>query len=284
MDKRRVKQGQRPGVYLTGDDATRTITISHPERRNAMTYSMLEQLAAALEEVGEDDSAKVLVLRGDGHNFCSGADLLGTDESDSDDPEYFLDLSAQQRLPYNVADSILAWGKRTTQALVRLQVPTIAIIEGAAMGPGLSLALAADIAIGTSNAILSSKWLERALVPSFGDLWLLPRMIGLRRALDFVLMGREVSGEEAAELGMLSAVVEPRDVEDEAAKIVSHFANGPSVAFGFAKRGIYEGLDLGFEQSLRVVAHYEAENLLSDDVTEAFRAYAERRSARFRGM
>jgi 2-(1,2-epoxy-1,2-dihydrophenyl)acetyl-CoA isomerase len=273
-------------IALDRNGAIRTITIDRPQRRNAMTYSMLAQLGAAIADVGKDRAARVLILTGAGDDFCSGADLRGGDAGavTGGPAEYFLDLDGDQRAPHRLTAQIFAWGRSISLALTQLSIPTLAAVRGVAMGPGFSLVLACDLAFATETARLSSMWIRRGLVPSFGDLWLLPRMVGHRRALAHLLSGEVLSGVEAKDIGIVNEVFGNDEALQQAVVAWGEgFASGPSVAYGLLKREVYKGLEQGFQSALESTAFAEAHNVLTADVTEAFVAFRESRPPRFRG-
>jgi 2-(1,2-epoxy-1,2-dihydrophenyl)acetyl-CoA isomerase len=251
-----------------------------------MTYSMLAELGAAIADVGRDRAARVLILTGAGNDFCSGADLRGGDTGEDADgaAEYFLDLEGDQRAPHRLTAQIFAWGRSISLALTQLSIPTLAAVRGVAMGPGFSLVLACDFAFATESARLSSMWIRRGLVASFGDLWLLPRMVGHRRALAHLLSGEVLSGAEARDIGIVNEVFATDEGLDRAvAAWGERFAAGPSVAYGLLKREVYRGLEQSFQSALESTAFAEAQNVLTADVTEAFVAFAEGRPPQFQG-
>jgi 2-(1,2-epoxy-1,2-dihydrophenyl)acetyl-CoA isomerase len=247
-------------------DSVRTITIARPERRNAIPPDGWAALTDAFEDFGASD-ARVLVLRGAGGDFCAGADL------------------GDQLTPHTVVE-----GKRRMKvtggaalALHRLTKPTIAVVDGVAVGAGLNMALGCDVVIASTRARFAEIFVRRGLTLDFGGSWLLPRVVGIQRAKDLALSGRIVDAGEALALGLCLDVVEPGDIEARLAKQTERFLAGAPVAQMFAKQGIDHAWDVSFEDALDWEGQSQAICFTTSDFIEGVLSVQDQRPPEFRG-
>jgi len=247
-------------------DAVRTITITRPERRNAIPPDGWGELTAVFEDFGTSP-ARVLVLRGAGGDFCAGADL------------------GDQLTPYPVVE-----GKRRMKvtggaalALHRLTKPTIAVVDGVAVGAGMNMAIGCDAVIATTRARFAEIFVRRGLTLDFGGSWLLPRVVGIQRAKDLALSGRIVDAGEAFALGLCLAVVEPGDLEARLAEQIERFLAGAPVAQMFAKQAIDHAWDVSFEDALDWEGQSQAICFTTADFVEGVRSFQNKRPPEFQG-
>jgi 2-(1,2-epoxy-1,2-dihydrophenyl)acetyl-CoA isomerase len=197
-------------------DSVLTIIMNRPDKLNALTVTMLLELADAFRRAGEDPAVRAVILTGAGRGFCSGADLSAAMEQAMTAGS--INYGANLRKTYNP----LILGMRS------LPKPIIAAVNGPAAGAGMSLALACDFRVAAENAWFLQAFVKIGLVPDSGATWLLPRIIGAARALDLMLSGRKVSAQEALAMGMVNQVV-PNDQLAAAVNQVAHeFANAPT--------------------------------------------------------
>lgn len=256
-----------PFVTFEDRGPIRRLTMSAPGRKNAIPPGGWEELAEAFESFSAS-SQRVLVVRGDGGDFCAGADL-GRDAGDVASAA----ANAERMRAPNAA----------AQALFRLSKPTIAAVDGVAVGAGMNLALGCDIVVATDRARFAEIFVKRGLTVDFGGTWLLPRLVGLARARELALTGRMVGAEEAFALGMIGPVVAPEDLEDAVASIAAELAAGAPLAQRFIKAGLARATTLSFEQALAWEAQAQAVLLGSEDVREGAAAFLEKRDPRFEG-
>jgi 2-(1,2-epoxy-1,2-dihydrophenyl)acetyl-CoA isomerase len=251
-------------VLLDRRDAVATVTLNRPERRNAMDVPMWRQLLAALHELAGDSEVRVVILTGAGGAFCSGADLSGLPE-EANDP--FLMM---MRLVGDVA-----------VRLHRMPKPTIAKVDGAAVGAGCNMALACDLVVASEGARFSEIFSQRGLSLDFGGSWLLPRLVGLARAKELAFFGDFLSAGEARDVGLVNRVVPADRLDDEVAAWADRLAAGPAIALSLTKALLDDGLSRSFEASVEAEAAAQSLNVTTSDAVEARRAFAERRAPRF---
>lgn len=252
---------------ITDEGPLRRLEIDNPGRRNAVHRRGWEELARLLRSFEESD-ARVLVVTGAGGDFCSGADLAG-------------DISG-------MASSVLRYEWMTAvgeaaRALHRLAKPTVAAVDGVAVGAGMNLALGCDVVICTDRARFSEIFVRRGLTVDFGGTWLLPRRIGLARAKELALTGRIVPAPEALEYGMIAEVVAPADLQRRAAEVAGTLALGAPLAQRFIKEGFDRSLEMSFDEALEFEERTQVVCLMSEDVVEGVAAFLQKRDPEFRG-
>jgi 2-(1,2-epoxy-1,2-dihydrophenyl)acetyl-CoA isomerase len=243
------------------------VTMHRPEKRNALSRQMIEELTVALRDIAADDVDRVLVLRGAGPAFCAGADLTGPD--------------APGRSPQTPVVRM----RRFTElmlALHRMPIPTVAVVDGPAIGGGSSLALCCDLVIASTRATFAQVFVRRGLSLDLGSSWLLPRLIGLHKAKQLALLGDTLDAAEAERIGLVSCLVAEEALEATVAEWTRRLADGPSVAMRLDKQLLNQTWSLTFEQALEIEAMAQAVNIPSPDAAEALAAFLERREPVFR--
>ncbi len=247
----------------------RTITLNRPEKLNAVNSRLAEELPRAVQQAHLDDAVRVVVVTGAARGFCSGLDLS--------EPPRLPDETLAQRL------DPLAWVGRWVLALRACEKPVIAAVNGAAAGAGFGLALAADIRLVARTAVLTAGYVRRGLSPDAGVSWLLPRLVGLSRATEIILTGRDVDPDEAVRIGLAAAVFDDAEFAARVARYAERLAAGPPVAFVLTKR-LLAG---AFETELAPHLARELEAIRtcfgSRDGAEALAAFREKRPPVFRG-
>ena len=256
----------RPGVAL--------ITLNRPERMNSMAFDVMVPLKATLDEVTYDNSVRVVVLTGAGRGFSSGADHKSAGSVPNVDgltrPSYAL-------RSMEVLDEVIL-------ALRRLHQPVIAAVNGAAIGGGLCLALAADIRVASAGAYFRAAGINNGLTASeLGLSYLLPRAIGASRAFEIMLTGRDVTAEEAERIGLVSCQVPGEQLLDTCYEMAARIAAFSRPGTELTKRTLWTGLDAG-----SLEGHMQAEGLgqlyvrlLTANFEEAVAARQEGRPAAF---
>ena len=251
-------------VQLSRDGAVATVTLHNPRRKNAMTRAAWRALRARLAEVAASD-ARVLVLTGAGEEFCAGADLSG---------------SGEERRPPMVDMTEV---NEACIALHRLPIPTIARVDGVAVGAGMNMALACDFVVASSRARFSEIFVKRALSVDFGGSWVLPRLIGLHRAKELVLLGEMLDARRAHEWGLVREVVAPEELDAAVGALVARLLAGPPIAMRQSKRMLTDSFEASLERALEDEARSQQINFATEDVVEAGEAFFGKREPVFRG-
>jgi 2-(1,2-epoxy-1,2-dihydrophenyl)acetyl-CoA isomerase len=258
----------------TTDDGVRTLTLDRPERLNAVNVALSEELPRAVTEAGADDAVRVLVLTGAGRAFCAGLDL---------DPANLAYWLQQQGASRTARLDDLEWVGRWVLALVECPKPVIAAINGVAAGAGLGLALAADIRLMSATASVTSGFARRGLATDTGVSYFLPRLIGLSRAADIILTARDVPAEEAERIGLVSRVLPAEGFAAAVADYAAQLAAGAPIALTLSKRLLAASTDTNLHTHLRRELSAIRTCFATDDVSEALRAFAEKRPPHFTG-
>jgi 2-(1,2-epoxy-1,2-dihydrophenyl)acetyl-CoA isomerase len=254
---------------LTEDrDPVRWLTIDRPERKNAIPFDGWGELRAAFEDFEKSDQ-RVLVVTGAGGEFCAGADL---DPARMDRIQTVADRHARMKEVGSAA-----------MALHRLTKPTIAAVDGVAVGAGMNLALGCDVVLATERARFSEIFVRRGLTVDFGGSWLLPRVVGLQRAKELALSGRIVDATEAERIGLVAEVVPVEELEARATELAEGFLHGAPMAQMFAKQTI----DAAFQMSLADALSWEGEAqsiaLGTEDAAEGMLSFLEKRDPVWKG-
>jgi 2-(1,2-epoxy-1,2-dihydrophenyl)acetyl-CoA isomerase len=241
--------------------------MSNPGTMNAVPHDEWVSLADAFEEFETSDQ-RVLVITGADGNFCSGADM----NRDVASVPSTADNAARMRRT-----------NRAALSLHRVTKPTIAAVDGVAVGAGMNLALGCDFLIATDRARFAEIFVRRGLAVDFGGTWLLPRIVGLQRARDLALTGRVVGASEALDIGVVSRIVAAESLVREVDELAAGLAAGAPLAISMIKRGLDRSWSMTFEQALSFEEQAQAVLLASEDLVEGASAFVEKRSPDFKG-
>lgn len=269
-------------LILDKADGIATITLNRPDRLNALNEQLGVEFGAALSAVAGDDQVRVIVITGAGKAFCAGGDFSYGDVKAGKIP-----LSKVQGAGVLYRD--VRSGRLPPQSssmfldLLKLEKPTIAMVNGDAVGGGLDLALCCDMRIGSADARFSVGYARIGLTPDTGATWLLPRIVGLGRALEMILASEFYSAEEAYRLGLLNKVVTPQKLERYTRALAAKLAEGPPIAHRLSKLQVYEGLGMDFETAMAAASAYLNLTALSQDHLEGIKAFVEKRKPSFEG-
>ncbi len=257
------------------DEGILTITLNRPEARNAMTGAMNEALARTLEKAELDPNVKCVVLTGAGKGFCAGGDVKG------------MAASGDGTVGDNTIDGAIHRQRVTQRAtagkLFKMPKPTIAALPGAAAGAGLSLALACDMRIMASNAIMTTAFARVGFSGDYGGTYFMTQLIGSAKARELYYLSERVSAEEALTLGLTNWVCEPETLAEKTREIASRLANGPTVAYRYMKENLNRAMSGEVDDCLDLEATHHVHCGQTEDHRNAARAFVEKREPVFKG-
>lgn len=257
-------------------DGLVTVTFNRPHRKNALNAKSWNELGAVLTEVEFDPADRALVLTGAEGNFSSGADLSGGDEGE--DKDGGLTGRGKQLIVHEMRTV-----GRIISRLHHLPKPTIAAVDGVAVGVALGLALACDLVIATDRARFSEVFVKRGLALDGGTSWTLPRLVGPRRAKQLAFFGETLDAATALEWGLINEVVAPDQLAATAAEWGGRLASGPTTALSLIKSQLDAGARSTFDDALEGEARAQHIVYTTEDMAEGFTAFFERRDPRFTG-
>jgi len=220
-------------------DAIATITLNRPEARNAITAEVHRELTDAVARVLEDMEVKAVILTGSGGSFCAGGDIKAMQSSN---PSF-----AEDKLRFDRVHELL-------YRLIEMPKPVIAAVDGPAFGAGCNLALTADFILATPQTKFCQVFGRLGLVPDFGGLFLLPRIVGLQRAKELMFSARILGADEAKDLGIVYQIVSQDSLQGDAMALARRFCNASTVAIGMAKRALNRSFNVDFH----VMSEFEA--------------------------
>jgi len=259
-------------IELTRDGHVATLTLNRPEARNAMTAAMGDEVRHAVEAVRADRDARVLVVTGAGKAFSGGGDL----------GMLARDAGLTQGAGESMGGAPRDFYKRFL-SVHSLDIPTLAAINGHAIGAGLCFALACDLRIAAADAKMGMTFTKLGLHPGMGATFLLPRLIGTARACELLFSGRIIDAAEAERLGIVSRAV-PRDAFAGAVhELATELAAAAPIAVRLTKRAIYRGIGGTLDDALDVESMQQAATFQTADVREGINAVREKREPRFVG-
>ena len=263
--------GEWRNFDLAVDDGVATLTFTRPERLNALTFDVYADLRDLLDELPTRDDVRVLVLTGSGRGFCSGGDVHEI-------------IGELQRMG---AADLLAFTRMTGAVVQRLRevpVPVIAAVNGIAAGAGSVLALAADLRLLARSASLAFLFTKVGLAGAdMGSAYLLPRLVGLGRASELLLLGDKVDADTAVAMGLASEVVDDERLADAAAALARRLADGPALAYAATKALLSREQDMSLSAALELEAMTQALLMTSADHREFYEAFTSGRRPRWTG-
>jgi methylglutaconyl-CoA hydratase len=249
-----------------GDGGAVRVTLSRPEAKNALSRALNLELLALAGELGADPAVRAVILTGAGDAFCAGADLKERRGVAAADSGPFIDA---------ISGAIRAWAE--------MPKATIALINGAAFGGGLELALACDFRLAAASAVMGLSEVRLGIMPGAGGTQRLARLLGVARAKELVMTGRRIDAERALAIGLVSRVVPAAELERAGQELADELAACAPLSIAMAKRAIDEGADLPMPDALALERRSYDVTLMSEDRNEGLRAFAEKRPPRFTG-
>ena len=253
----RVERGQGGAVR---------VTLSRPEAKNALSRALNLELARIAGELGADPAVRAVLLTGAGDAFSAGADLKERKGVPAAESGPFIDA---------ISGAIRAWAE--------MPKATIALMNGAAFGGGLELALACDVRIAADSAVMGLSEVRLGIMPGAGGTQRLARLLGTARAQELVLTGRRIDAARALAIGLVSRVVPAAELEAAGQELADEIAGCAPLSIAMAKRAIDEGADLPMADALALERRCYDVTLMSEDRNEGLRAFAEKRPPKFSG-
>jgi 2-(1,2-epoxy-1,2-dihydrophenyl)acetyl-CoA isomerase len=260
------------GVAISLEGGVLRVVLDRPDKRNAIDDVMMSALIVAIDAANRDEAVRGIRLAAAGDHFCSGADIVARNTMTGERPRVG---SVQRR--------VASLAHRLFLLMCEVQVPIVCVVRGQCVGIGFHLALAADFTVAASDATFWEPFTQRGFTPDSGGTWLLPRRVGTARARELLLLGRRVSGSEAAAWGLIHAAVEETALEAEADSLLAQLAAGPTVALGLTKWLLQQA------EGRSLVAHLPDEAFAlelssrSEDFREGLAAFREKRPPEFNG-
>ena len=250
---------------------TAFITLNQPDKLNAMSRAMLEELNRAFAAIENDREIRAVLLTGAGRGFCAGADLSGEGLAVGDDGK--MDLGEELEEAFNPL----------IRRIRALSKPVIAAVNGPCAGAGMSLALAADIVIAARSATFLQAFSRIGLIPDAGSTWFLPRLIGNARATAMILLADKIDAEQAAEWGLIWKCVEDEALMDEAASIAERLSQGPTAAYAAARALLQASATNDLDTQLDLERDTQRRMGHSHDFIEGVAAFFQKRPPVFKG-
>jgi 2-(1,2-epoxy-1,2-dihydrophenyl)acetyl-CoA isomerase len=254
-------------VLVVVADGIANVTLNRPERLNALDPALAEMLVKILDRIERDPAVRAVTLTGAGRAFMAGGDVV----------EF---RQAGERVP-DLVTRLIAVFHQIIRCIRRMPAPVIASVHGAVAGGGLGLALACDVVIAAADATFVPAYTRLGTNPDGGTTWSVTRLIGTRRALEWLMLGDPMNAETAAALGLVNRVVEPDALAREVETLARRIASGPALAYASTKRLVHQALTVPLDIQLEA----EREGFMACATTADFRegvaAFVERRPPRF---
>lgn len=254
-------------IILEKRDSVAAVTLNRPQALNALNSLMMRELIETFGDIAKDDDARAVVITGAGKAFCAGADV-----KEMGAPEGPMDTYEMMRRVHK-----LILGIRS------LEKPVIAAVNGYAVGLGCGIALACDIRIASENAIFGERFVRVGLMPGDGDTYLLPLLVGLGRASEFLFTGDDIDAKKAEQMGLVNRVVPPDQLKAVVWELASRLSKGASKAIAATKATMNRFILPALRADLEYSIYAQSRLFETEDHREALRAFREKRKPEFKG-
>ena len=258
-------------LLLTRDGPVATVTLNRPESMNTLDLAMIDALVAHFATIAADPTLRCVVLNGAGKHFMAGGDIRMFAEQ----------LSAPADLRQKQFSAIVSRVHAAIEQLQRLPQPVIASVHGAVAGFGLSLMSACDLALAADSSYFTSAYRHIGLTPDGGSTWTLPRVVGVKKAMEIVLLGERFGADEALRIGLLNRVVPQAELAAATAAMAHLIATGPALAMTNGKRLLNQSLAHSLSEQLSAEATSFGACASRPDFAEGIRAFLDKRPPRF---
>lgn len=261
-----------PGLRAEQVGPVLRLTLDRADKRNAVDDTILDALIEHLVAAGIDESVRVIRIGAEGQDFCAGSDLITNNVRSERKPRVG---STQRRLP-NKANRLIP-------LMLETQVPIVAVVRGWAAGLGFHIAMASDFCVAADDARFWEPFMARGFTPDSGAAWLLPRLIGMVRTRQLLMLGEEISGADAAAWGVIHSAHVHGQLDSAAETLVTKLADAPTVALGLTKWLLHSGNGLDLDRHLQNEAMALEVSSRSEDFKEGLAAFRDRREAKYKG-
>jgi enoyl-CoA hydratase/carnithine racemase len=254
-------------VILIKKGGIATILLNRPEAFNSLDFDTVKQMENAAMDIEEDQGIKVVLVKGKGKSFCTGADL-----------KYFRSIAADRKKIACFINQI----NRAFNSLENLRVPVIAIVQGHCLAGGCELLISCDLALASTEAIIGDQHANFGLIPGAGGTQRLPRLIGIQRAKELLYTGKWLSGIEAEKYGLILKAVEPTELDNEVEKIARSIVEKSSLGVSYMKKLVNQGMQIDLHNAVELEVAMFLNYFHSDDVQEGLLAFQEKRKPKFK--
>lgn len=262
---------EETGIRSEITDGLLHLVIDRPARKGAIDPVAVRAMVEVLEAAALDDTLRAVLLTSVGDDFCSGADWVKANSGD-DKPR-----------PGNLQRRMAVQAHRLIALLTEIQLPVVCAVRGWAAGLGCQIALAADFTVAADDARFWVPFTKRGFTPDSASTWLLPRLIGVARAKEMLMLGRPVEAADAAAWGMIHRAVPAAELDAVTGELVDELRHGPTVALGLTKRLLHDGLESGIIAAMEHEAMALELSCRTHDFREGLAAFSQRRDPRFTG-
>ncbi len=263
---------EAPGLAFGLDAGALRLRFDRPDRRNSLTRQMMRRLVRHVEDAVDDPGIRVIVFDGVGDHFCSGADLRDVNAKRDVKPRVG---DIQRRLPRQA--------HRLVSLLLETQLPVVSVVRGVAAGIGAHIAFASDFIVAGRSTRFIEPFIARGFTPDSGGTFLLTRLVGLARARQVLLLGREIDAETAERWELVHEVVPDTELESASSRLIDDLRTAPTIALGLTKAMMNRAFDLSTSDALSNEAFALELSSRSKDFKEGMAAFAERRPPRYQG-